>query len=121
MKNLFLFAALSASVLLFSCTKEKDDDEENPCPIIDAKLVPQQVKDSFNVRYPSAAVITWFNKDNAGYCAYFKTTGIEKLTQFDLTGIFIKEETESNQEGEHEDNTTAGGKNSGGCECEIDD
>ncbi len=122
MKKVLTLAVISTSVLLLSCSKENNDDEEIACPVVAANAVPQQVKDSFNVRYPATIVIKWFNKDNTGYSAYFEVSDTDKLVHFSNTGMFIKEETEHDQHGQHVDNTTPGGKStSEGCECEMDD
>ena len=116
MKNI-LVIIVAGAVLLFSCNKEGKDKEENLCPVVAASAVPQVVKDSFNVRYPSTTVTTWFNKDSVAYCAFFSVSGIEKLAQFTNNGTFIKEEIEMNREDEQEDST--GGKQTNGCECET--
>lgn len=117
MKKLCLIAIISIATLV-SCTKDKSETKEKDCPVVAASLVPQIVKDSFMHRYPIDSVRTWFNKDSVAYCAFFVSSGIEKLAQFSNAGNFIKEEIESNESNEHED-STAVGKTSGGCECEI--
>jgi hypothetical protein len=82
--------------------------------------VPQLVKDSFAARYPATNVTTWFNKDSVAFCAFFiSSANIEKLAQFANNGSFIKEEVETQQDGQHEDSTVTGGKVTGGCECET--
>jgi hypothetical protein len=117
---IILFVALSASILLIACEKDRKEKNENTCPVVAASLVPQVVKDSFAVRYPATNVITWFNKDSEAFCAYFTTTSnIEKLVQFANNGSFIKEEIAIHQEGEQQDTTGTGVKVRVGCECEI--
>lgn len=117
MKKLFLTTIISIAVLV-SCTKDKNENNEKHCPVVEASLVPNIVKDSFMMRYPTDSVRTWFNKDSFAYCAFFVSSGIEKLAQFSNSGHFIKEEIESNETNEHEDSTITG-KVSRGCECEI--
>lgn len=117
MKNFLLISIISIAVFV-SCKKETKETNEKDCPVVAANLVPQIVKDSFMHRYPTDSVRTWFNKDSVAYCAFFVSTGIEKLAQFSNGGNFIKEEIESNENMEHED-STATGKTSAGCECEV--
>ena len=120
MKKVLLLAVISATLIFFSCKKEGKEQPENHCPVVAASAVPQVVKDSFALRYPATNVITWFNKDGVAFCAYFLTSAnVEKLAQFADNGIFIKEEIETHQDGEHEDNTATGVKVNGGCECET--
>jgi hypothetical protein len=122
MKKSFMLAIAAAAVFL-SCEKEKAEKAENHCPVVAASAVPQIVKDSFSVRYPATTVTTWFNKDSVGYCAYFTTGGVEKLSQFANNGSFVQEQIEANQSGEHNDGTdttaTGGKVPAAGCECEI--
>jgi len=118
MKKIFLI--VSVTVIFFACEKEGERNAENLCPIIAANAVPQEVKDSFTVRYPETNVITWFNKDSVAFCAYFiASPHQEKLVQFANNGSFIKEEIEIHQDGQHEDSSGIGAKVNGGCECEI--
>ena len=112
---------LVSAAIFFSCKKEAKEAPENLCPVVAESAVPQAVRDSFKIRYPSTAVTTWFNKDSAAFCAAFLSSGVEKLAQFANDGTFIKEEIETHQEGEHEDSTSAAGKLNGGCECETAD
>ena len=121
--TLFLiFLAFLLSISLVSCEKGKNEKAENLCPVVAESAVPQAVKDSFGVRYPSTTVNTWFYKDSSSYCAFFITAAsIEKLAQFSSNGNFISEEIETNQDGQHEDNdsTATGPKATTGCECET--
>ena len=120
MKRIFLITAVSVAVIFFACNKEGKEQSEKLCPVVAASAVPQVVKDSFTVRYPTTNVIIWFNKDSVAFSAYFKTSAnIEKLAEFANNGSFIKEEIETNQTGQHEDSTGTAGKLSSGCECEI--
>ena len=116
MKKLCI-TVIIATVIFFSCKKE-EDKSENLCPEVPASSVPQTVKDSFAVRYPTDVVKTWFNKESAAFCAFFITSGMEKLAQFADNGTFIKEEIETDQQGEYQDSTSIG-KSGAGCECEI--
>ena len=112
--------ALIVLAFLISCEKGSKETAEKKCPVVATNLVPQMVKDSFMHRYPADSVRTWFNKDSVAYCAFFVSSGIEKLAQFSNSGDFIKEEIESNESKEHEDSTFTG-KTSDGCECEVHD
>ena len=120
MKKLFILILVSATIF-FSCKKEAKEAPENLCPVVVESAVPQAVRDSFKVRYTSTAVTTWFNKDGLAFCAAFLSSGVEKIAQFSNNGIFIKEEIETHQKGEHEDSTSGAGKLTGGCDCEIPD
>lgn len=110
--------------LLAACNKEgkkESNETENPCPTIAASAVPQIVKDSFAVRYPSMTVNTWFQKDSIGYCAYFiQPVNQKKLAEFSKTGAFISEEIDIDHDGNFEDSTGhSDHKVPGVCECEI--
>lgn len=113
--------AVIVIAFLISCKKETKETNEKDCPVVAASLVPQMVKDSFMHRYPMDSVKTWFNKDSVAYCAFFVSSGIEKLAQFSNNGNFIKEEIETDNESEQEDSTATAGKLNGGCECEVHD
>lgn len=47
------------------------------------------------------------------------TGNIKILAQFANNGSFIKEEAETQQNGQHEDSTGTVGKVNGGCECDV--
>ncbi|MDQ6724379.1 MAG: hypothetical protein M3Z01_08980 [Thermoproteota archaeon] len=121
MKKIFFLLSLSA--ILYSCEKdkchEKDKEVKNLCPIVLKNSVPLPVQDSFAVRYPADVVSTWFFKDSSNYAALFTDSGIEKLAQFSINGAFISEQIEIQQEGDHQDSTSAG--KSEGCKCEVPD
>ena len=122
MKKLLFATAVIA--LLISCSKnekKENDEKENHCPAVTASAVPQAVKDSFAVRYPSMTVNTWFQKDSIGYCAYFiQPVNQKKLTEFTNTGVFIQEEIDIDHDGNFEDSTGhSGTKVPAVCECEI--
>ncbi|MEO6133518.1 MAG: hypothetical protein ABIP35_00105 [Ginsengibacter sp.] len=117
MKKLFLIAII-LTVVFLSCKKEKGETNEKDCPVVAASLVPKVVKDSFMHRYPTDSVRIWFNKDSVAFCAFFVSSGIEKLAQFSNSGNFIKEEIETNENNEHEDSTVAEKPNTG-CKCEV--
>ena len=122
--SVFVLMALVSSLIIISCNKEgKKEGSENPCPVIAATAVPQVVKDSFAIRYPSMTVNTWFQKDSIGYCAYFiQPVNQKKLAEFSRTGAFISEEIDLDHDGNFEDSTGhSGTKVSGVCECEIPD
>lgn len=123
MKTFFSMAVIVLAFLI-SCKKGNNETAETPekdCPIVAANLVPQVVKDSFMHRYPMDSVQTWFNKDSVAYCAYFISSGTEKLAQFSNSGNFVKEEIESNESNGHEDSTHTGKTTTTGCECEVHD
>lgn len=117
---ILILLAFVVTVFFISCKKEGNEKADNLCPVVAASAVPQLVKDSFAVRYPATIVITWFYKDSSSYCAAFKMTSVEKLAQFAPNGSFIKEELETEQEGEHNDSTSNGGKIAAGCKCETE-
>lgn len=119
MKTLFPMAVIVIAFLI-SCEKGSKENTEKKCPVVAVNLVPQIVKDSFMHKYPTDSVQTWFNKDSVGYCAYFVSSGTEKLIQFSNSGNFIKEEIETNENNEHEDSAVvSNGKLNNGCECEV--
>lgn len=118
---ILLAAALIFSIPISSCSKEGKNETENYCPVVAATAVPQIVKDSFAVRYPSLSVNTWFQKDSIGYCAYFiQPVNQKKLAEFTTVGIFVSEEIDIDHDGNFEDSTgTSNPKIPGTCECEI--
>lgn len=122
---LFSFGALLFLSLIFANCSKKESKESNEtekhCPPIAATAVPKAVKDSFAIRYPSMTVITWFQKDSLGFCAYFiQPVNQKKLAEFTRSGSFIAEEIDINHDGNFEDSTGhAGIKNPDVCECEI--
>lgn len=121
---LFIIAVILTSVLFLSCSKEEkkgSGEIENRCPIITAAAVPQVVKDSFAIRYPSMTVNTWFQKDSIGYCAYFiQSVNQQKLVEFTRTGFFVSEEIDMDHDGNFEDSTGhSSPKIPSVCECEI--
>ena len=126
MKKL-LFIPLAATVVFFSCEKEHTEEAENLCPVVIENLVPQIVKDSFNVHYPSTVVQTWFYKDSSSYCALFTFATQETLAQFAENGSFIKEEIETEHDGndnnhQNSDSTIINPKTGlpiKPCECEF--
>ena len=119
MNKTLLLITVPVVLIFFACKKETKEKSEKLCPAVAASAVPQVVKDAFTVKYPATNVISWFNKDSVAFCAYFKTSAnIEKLAEFANNGSFIKEEIETNQNGQHEDSTGTSGKLPGGCECE---
>jgi hypothetical protein len=109
--------------LLAACTKENNKDEkENHCPVIAASQVPSAVIAGFNAKYPSQSVVTWFQKDSVGFCAYFISAVNKKtLAEFTPTGTFVSEEVDIDHDGNFEDSTDTGGgpKENSTCECEI--
>lgn len=121
---ILLAVVLILSIPFTSCSKEgKKDGNENEkhCPVIAASTVPQAVKDSFAVHYPSMTVNTWFQRDSVGYCAYFiQPVNQKKLAEFSVSGLFIAEEIDIDHDGNFEDSTgNSNPKVPGVCECEI--
>ncbi len=114
MKKVYLPAFLLiafALVLVTSCEKQ-----DKACPVVASEQVPTAVTNSFTTKYAGAAVTTWFNKDNKGYCADFTLNGTEMKALFDNNGNFMEEEVEGkddHQSGNHADDD--------GCECELED
>lgn len=123
MKKILVLVLLTGWII--SCNKEKDkENHERHCPIVVESAVPQIVKDSFAVKYSGISVITWFQKDSIGYCAYFIVpVNQSKMATFTSTGIFISEEYDMEHEGEHEDSLshTTPKDSTGTCICEIPD
>lgn len=122
--SFFILAIITGSVIFTSCSKDgkkEGKENENHCPVIAATAVPQVVKDSFAVHYPSLTVDTWFQKDSIGYCAYFiQPVNQKKLAEFTKTGSFIKEEIDLDHDGNFEDSTGhSDPKVPGVCECEL--
>jgi hypothetical protein len=117
----WLVLIIAGITLLIACAKnESKEENKNPCPVIDKNSVPALVKAGFRNKYPSDTVITWFRKDTIGYCAYFiQTPLIKKLAEFNNTGSFILEESDTNQDGNFGDSTGHTGETAEGCECEI--
>lgn len=113
----------SIAVVAASCSKKDKNEKENHCPSIAANAVPQAVKDSFAVRYPSVSVNTWFLKDSVGYCAYFiQPANQKRLAEFSRTGNFLYEEIDMNKDGNFEDSAgLSNSKQPAACECEIHD
>ena len=102
------------AIAFASC--DKNEDTKNVCPVIAAEGLPKVVTSAFSAKYNGVSVQKWFNKDNKGYCALFTVTGTKKLAQFDNDGNFVKEKTDLQQEGEHQDN-----EDDGECECDTGD
>ena len=113
MKKLLI---ISLGLLVFASCEKWREHKEKPCPVVASTDVPSEVRKSFDAKYPGASVDTWFNKDNAFFCALFKLNGNETRAFFNNDGSFEKEEIDDNQQGDHQDND-----NDEGCECEIED
>lgn len=117
MKKLLAFLIIALSFLT-ACEKENEKEKELPCPVVDAKLIPAAVANSFTVKYPNQVVIKWFNKDNKGYAAYLLNDGVKTLATFSTDGSFIKEELKGKhqEDGDNEDDDD----DDEGCDCDID-
>lgn len=111
MKTVLL--SLFIATMFASC--EKENEHKNLCPVISNEKVPAVVQNSFNTKYPHAIVYKWFYKDNSVYCVSFIADSKKSLSTFNKDGLFVKEESESEQDGndERDDDT--------GCECETGD
>ena len=121
MKKIIAIAGLAA--LICSCTKDEKKETDMPkCPVISKEAVPLSVKQAFATKYPADSVITWFDKSGSGYCAYFiQPVTVKKLAEFSTTGLFIREETDLDHDGNFEDSTSIGtGKTPAVCECDIE-
>ena len=102
MKKLLTLIIITISFLT-SCKKETE--KESKCPVLDPKLIPTAVSNTFSEKYPKQAVFTWFKKDKKGYAAYFLNNGIQTLSLFSNEAGFLKEEIKGQrqQNGNHED------------------
>ena len=100
------------ATLIIACEKK---DIKNICPVVSEKALPVSVSSAFQQKYPNVVVEKWFNKDNNGYCAIFKSNGKDTKVLFDNVGNFQKEEVDDNGNSNHHDD------NDNGCECEIED
>jgi hypothetical protein len=109
-----LLVIFALQFILISC--EKEDRNDNHCPVVDAKSVSAKVISAFETRYPATMVEVWFNKDNKGYCAYFKKNGSGIMIHFQNDGTFIREEVQD-QQGNHQGSDD----DDEGCECEVED
>jgi Protein of unknown function (DUF2874). len=109
-KLIFIVAPL---VLLTSCDLFEDlfEDDDNPCEVVEEESVLQVVKDSLEGRYPGAVPVTWFNKDNTGYCVTFGLDQKEVTALFNNNGNFMWLHEDEEEDDDH----------GSGCECEIDD
>ena len=119
MKKLLFFVV--ALTLFMACENSGSNDNEKnvkQCPIVKADAVPSLVISAFQTKYPGVTVDKWFNKDSMGYCALFIINNQKTLSQFNNDGSIVKEETDLEQEGEHQDNAD---DNDSGCECETGD
>lgn len=93
-KNFLSIFVVVMAFLISSKKRSKENTEEN-CSNVAVNLVPRMVKDSFANKYPSDSLRTWSNKDNAGFCAHFTSSGIGKLSRLSENGYFIKTEIEN--------------------------
>jgi len=103
-----------------SCEKGNLFDKnkkDKPCAVVSVETMPSSVTTAFQTKYPGITVEKWFNKDNTGYCALFTLNGKKTLSQFNNDGGFVKEESEVEQQGNHQD----GNNSDSGCECEIEE
>lgn len=118
MKKLLVF--LIGLTILSACEKGnlfEKNKKDKPCAIVTPETMPSSVTTAFQKKYPGVTVEKWFNKDNTGYCALFTLNGKKTLTQFNNDGGFVREETEVEQQGNHQD----GNNNDSGCECETEE
>lgn len=112
MKNIFIL--LASIFLIASCEKGNFGKKDHPCAVVAKENVPSTITKAFEAKYPATSVDTWFNKDNKGFAAAFKSNNTKHVAVFDNDGNFQNEINED-QQGDHQDN------NNEGCECEDGD
>ena len=116
--GLAIFISLSSILNKINVSKSN----HKPCPVVKQDAVPFAVLSAFRNKFPFDTVITWFNKDNRSYCAYFETKNfVDKLVQFNNSGTFINEETDIKDDDDFKDSTGAVPVRSKGCICETVD
>lgn len=116
-----LLAIVLTLVTLVSCEKLdllSKHKKDKPCAVVAAETMPSKVTASFQTKYLGVTVEKWFNKDNNGYCALFTLNGKKTLSQFNNDGVFLNEETDVEQEGNHQDDND--NDSDSGCECETE-
>lgn len=107
--------------MLVACSKMENNnpfskkEKHNSCAVVGSDVISANVLTAFQAKYPNATVDKWFNKDNTGFCALFTISGNKTLAQFNNDGSFVKEESNLEQDGNHQNNDE-----SGGCECELE-
>lgn len=100
----------------------KKDRKEKPCPTVNSESMPLSVTATFNEKYPNSSSVIWFNKDGKAFCASFTFNGNKILAQFSNEGVFIKEESDFDQDGEHQDeNDDDENDDDEGCNCDTED
>lgn len=113
--SLLLFTIVSCSQLeeldLFG--KNKDNEHEAPpCPTVTNDSIPETVANTFANEYPDVTPELWCVTDSNDYVAVFLMDSLETKAFIASDGVFIKEEVDIDQQGNHEDEDT-------GCECEF--
>ncbi len=116
MRNLYVIL-LTLTLGLSACEKSGKEDDDIECPVVDSKSLPKDIVAAFAEKYPNETVITWFNKDNKGYAAFFVSNNVKKIVVFNNEGSFMKEQVKNKQHGQHEDEDEDEDE---GCECETD-
>lgn len=114
-----LLAIVLTLITLVSCEKVdllNKHKKDKPCAVVSAETMPSEVTASFRTKYSGVTAEKWFNKDNNGYCALFTINGKKTLSQFNNDGVFLNEETDAEQEGNHQDDND----NDSECECETE-
>jgi hypothetical protein len=114
MRNLYVIL-LTLTLGLSACEKSGKEDDDIECPVVDSKSLPKDIVAAFAEKYPNETVITWFNKDNKGYAAFFVSNNVKKIVIFNNEGSFMKEQVKNKQHGQHDNDDEEEG-----CECETD-
>ncbi len=112
MRNYYVIL-LILTLGLSACEKEGKEDDEIECTVVDSKSLPKDIVAAFAEKYPKETVVTWFNKDNKGYAAFFVSGNVKKIAIFNNDGSFVKEQVKNKQHGQHDYEDE-------GCECETD-
>ena len=96
MKRIVFLMAIAITVIAFSvssCKKEKCNEAPEGANAIDTTTVPQAVRDSFHLQYPSTTA-TWY-LEGSDYEAAFTATGGAKTTAiYSAAAVLQQVETE---------------------------
>ncbi len=121
MKKITLIVLIA--IVFVSCEKSdithpfKKENKAAPCAVVNRESLNATILSTFKTKYPNATGEIWFNKDNTGFVASFTLNGNKTLALFNNDGSFANEEMDTNQDGDHQDNTN----DDKGCSCDIED